>query len=533
MSRGRGEGRSRRLTLEELEERIAPAGGISAAVRGGSLFVTGDELGNDIEIDQDGLPADQYRITSGSDPTLINGEAGPLIFEGVFKDVKIKLGDGDDALVMDCDEIGRNLMVDGGNGNNTENINDLFGNLLQVGGNVRIMNGDGGNYIEMYADIDRTMSINNGDGDNEIRFQGGVGGNASINNGEGYHILNVSNCVFDRNVQIRNSGGDSSMGLDRVDVYGNLTIKNGSGRDFFSLSSSYTARNVNINNGHGVTAATWVSGSEIGGNVNVRNLSGTGSFTMQNSCVVGKVSLNNSNGSTHTLFQQSDVFSDFTIRGGNGSDYLWVSDGRVGRNVNVNFGDGGSDSTISLGTLGGLKVKAQSGSDLFTAEYSTVWGRTNINLGGDNDELRMDYSHVRTAIINVGSGDDLFTAVGSTVWGRTNMNLGAGNDELRIDDSYLGPAVINAGSGHDLIALETETPPGFTDSLRFSGPVKIIGGSGDDAFLLGVGGESGASAIFGGVLHVNGGGGVDTLDHIGNGNIYFGSVKVTGTETVV
>ena len=69
-----------RLRVERLEERIAPAGGITAVVKGGNLFITGDADDNDIVVDNAGLGAGEYRITSGLSPTQINGQAGPLVF---------------------------------------------------------------------------------------------------------------------------------------------------------------------------------------------------------------------------------------------------------------------------------------------------------------------------------------------------------------------------------------------------------------------------------------------------------------------
>ena len=56
--------------LEQLEERIAPAGGITAVVRGGNLMITGDDFDNDIVIEGTGF-AGAMRISSGPDATLI------------------------------------------------------------------------------------------------------------------------------------------------------------------------------------------------------------------------------------------------------------------------------------------------------------------------------------------------------------------------------------------------------------------------------------------------------------------------------
>ena len=66
--------------LEPLESRLLLAGNVTASVAGGSLFLTGDNLLNDIVVKTP--VAGQVRVESGASATTINGGAGPVTFNG-------------------------------------------------------------------------------------------------------------------------------------------------------------------------------------------------------------------------------------------------------------------------------------------------------------------------------------------------------------------------------------------------------------------------------------------------------------------
>src|SRR6478609_5229089 len=90
--------RKRQLGVERLESRIVLAGNVSATVRGGNLQLTGDTLGNEIAIEQSALKS--FTISSRDGITTINGQAGPLTFNGVKKNLSISLGRGDDVVEL-------------------------------------------------------------------------------------------------------------------------------------------------------------------------------------------------------------------------------------------------------------------------------------------------------------------------------------------------------------------------------------------------------------------------------------------------
>jgi VCBS repeat-containing protein len=89
---------SRRLRVEKLESRIVLDGNVQAAVRGKSLNIQGDGSDNEITIT---YGANVFTVASRDGSTTINGQAGPLNFTGVKKDLNIVMGNGADVVEFD------------------------------------------------------------------------------------------------------------------------------------------------------------------------------------------------------------------------------------------------------------------------------------------------------------------------------------------------------------------------------------------------------------------------------------------------
>src|SRR5262245_34760379 len=68
--------RSTRLCLEQLEDRVVPAGNVTVTLLGTQIIVTGDAAANGLEISPD-TPANQF-IFRGLDGTKINNSTTPL-----------------------------------------------------------------------------------------------------------------------------------------------------------------------------------------------------------------------------------------------------------------------------------------------------------------------------------------------------------------------------------------------------------------------------------------------------------------------
>ncbi len=337
-------------------------------------------------------------------------------------------------------------------------------------------------------------------GNTEIDLIVGVGGNASINNHEGEHVLDIDYSGISGNLRIKTRSGNTDAEIKNLWVGGNLTMKNGTGTDLLVLENTWVDGNTRINNGHGDTSTSLTDQNDLLGNVTIKNRSGNDQFLIDDSYIYGKFILNNGHGNSSTQIADSELgfldlgsrvkLSDVVIKSGDGLDDLVVDGSLVGHNLNVNFGSGGSSSLVTSSDLGGLKVRARNDADLFTMQHSVVWGKTNIHLGNDADEVL-------------------------------------------VDDSVLDVTIINVGDGDDFVKLDTDTSPGFETPLRFFGMVKLVGGNGDDNFVLGVQAEDGASVMVYDTLLVNGGADSDTLDYIGNGDVFFDSLRITGTETVI
>ena len=91
-----------------------PSGNVTAVVIGGTLFVTGDDAGNQLWIGGVG------KHTAGIIPldnTTINGVAGPAVIGGIQNGYVAALGGGDDVLVVSGDVAHGALLVDMGDGN--------------------------------------------------------------------------------------------------------------------------------------------------------------------------------------------------------------------------------------------------------------------------------------------------------------------------------------------------------------------------------------------------------------------------------
>src|SRR5262245_35623533 len=106
------------LGVEQLDERLVPAGNVVGVVENGNLILTGDGEDNAIEIRR-GINAIRILGLAG---TNVNGAPGQEDFVGVFKDVIINLKAGDDLVSLEgggggtAAVIARDLVITGGNG---------------------------------------------------------------------------------------------------------------------------------------------------------------------------------------------------------------------------------------------------------------------------------------------------------------------------------------------------------------------------------------------------------------------------------
>lgn len=130
--------------IERLEGRTLLSGNVTALMVDGNLAIEGDNVANDIIVDQVGLTTGQVRITSGANATAINGQANPVILEGLTGDVFASLHLGPDRLALHDLVIPGNLTVQTGLGADAVT---LF--TVTVDGNTSIRTGVRADSIEL------------------------------------------------------------------------------------------------------------------------------------------------------------------------------------------------------------------------------------------------------------------------------------------------------------------------------------------------------------------------------------------------
>ncbi|MHC4712529.1 MAG: hypothetical protein ACYTAN_04560 [Planctomycetota bacterium] len=516
---GKGRGKSKRrrererLRLEPLEERIAPAGGITAAVKWGNLVITGDADDNAIYVDNAGIGAGEYRITSGMDPTQINGQAGPLVFTGVTEDLRISMGDGDDTVEIDQCLLPGSLRLDGGDGNNEFYLggvgtpvsvtravsvrngdgNDTFEGRLVVASAVRIANGDGGSSVLIEGDIGRGLLLMNGDGTDALVFNGHSGGPVRIINGTGDSSSHLTG-VLDRGVIIRNGAGNDTVVID-ADVTGNATVDNGDGDSLAILLGHVT------------------------GSVTVRARTGDDSVVLQDLIVDNRVFISTGNGNTGGVALDTvSIAKGVTVRAGAANNTFIVDDSGVG-NMSVTHGDGAGVTDIEGSILGRVRLRHGTGdatvgivdTDMVSLLVTNRGGNTGVALGlvdvfgnvsirnlAGNDTLAINNTGIQGALtVSNGHGDSQTTIDDSMVFGRFFLRNLNGQDQLAINDADVFNSVTVAnGHGPTLISI-TRSELGY-DLTGRAYNVRIR--NGDENDLLNI-----SEGNFGGSLIVHNG----------------------------
>ncbi len=260
-----------RLGYEQLEERYALAGDVLAVVSGGNLSLTGDELANHVVIDQSGLAAGQYRVSSGSDPTTINGQAGPLLLSGVTGKVRLKMKGGNDSVEIRNVSAARDLRLDGGDGDNSFTIEqtDVGRNLkirnrdgsdqitlhdVSVAGKAEIRSGDGGSQVHVGAvTVGRNLKIKAGDGLDtvEVHDETAIGRDLIIKHGSGGSSTEISNSQVGGRLKVKAHCGEDQLRLVDAEVQGKSQVKLGAGNDLVSLQASHFGGQFQANGGSG------------------------------------------------------------------------------------------------------------------------------------------------------------------------------------------------------------------------------------------------------------------------------------------
>lgn len=204
----------RKARIESLEARQMLAGDVLVAVAGGNLVVTGDDLDNQIAIYSWAEPG-QFVVVglNGTNVSMANGNGSPpgegggeglvapenaVVVNGVRRGARIRMGDGDDLVVINDARFNGNVSIATGEGDDT----------VRIGVPVPGPNGPPiaeGDELPTEPDASPDVSVGN--------VSVGIRGSLRIRTGAGGDTVRVDNANIGRNLAVVTGGGDDSVSL--------------------------------------------------------------------------------------------------------------------------------------------------------------------------------------------------------------------------------------------------------------------------------------------------------------------------------
>ncbi len=446
------------------------AGDVKAAVKNGTLFVTGGASADEVTISTAGLMAHEVDVTPTTLGTTVNGAASLFHATGVKRDVRIDLRGGDDVVTLAA-ELPRDLDVELG------------------GGEDRVLG----------AVAARDCRVEFGAGKAHVFLNGStISRDLSLAVGRSWDEVKLQNSMIGRDVHLHFGPGQAGLRqttLDSVAVGRRLAITGGPDR-----------------------GAIDVVGSEIHGATSVRLGAGVGGFECLNSQLDGALRASAS-GTAAFLLTTTTVFDDVrvSVRGPSSSlslvgsaaarDLRFTAKGGVGTLL-VDATNVGRDLHARAAGLGAIDA---------TCSNSTMFRRTDLRGAGTPDRLlTVNSLFTSTTRIDFAGGDDV-VALGTTQFGdAVKVLLGAGDDRLFIDVSSFAPL-----QNCEFTSISVACGPGDD---RVDGAASVT--SLDAAFALGSGNNIAnlTGMTFGGALSVSAGSGDDAVDLTGS--------LISGTKTV-
>jgi len=233
---------SRRLIVENLENRRLLAGDVTVERSGPDLFVTGDSLSNTISIESDGNGG--VRVIGFNDasaqPTSVNGVPNGSYRSPSFSgSVFVNMNDGNDQVRLTRLQL-QTGVVNLGAGND-----ELIAGL-QTTTETRF-----GTTSPLRLTVYQDFNIIGGTGDDTVRLQSVyVAGSSVIDTGDQNDTITLLPGV---------DGPSLAQTAQRIDVGGTLTIVPGNGSDVVSAKAVITGANLVIDDATGPLTASLTS----------------------------------------------------------------------------------------------------------------------------------------------------------------------------------------------------------------------------------------------------------------------------------
>ena len=435
----------RKLRLESLERRAMLAGNIQASVIGSKLFLTGDNLDNNVAVVS--LGAGRYAVAGIG--TTVNGGPGVFVTPRPVAHLSANLQGGNDGLGLGNSavalfDLADQLFLDledqlGVDAATLQLLIDAATTVddFSLSGSLTVVGGAGDDVVAVIGNIGGSVVVSLGtasemganafgmDGQSLTGGRGTVGGSLSVV-GDGQ-----ADGVFIANTQVRGSvsaslgSGRNDFGLTSSSVAGGLSVVGGANNDFVSLDFSTISGHVGVVLGNGeVNSLTLGSGVTEDERLRVGSLSMTGG--LGNEQFLGAFTAQRS----------------VSIWTGAGRDLVTLAGQVTGPTMirgSLSVDTGTGDDVVSMqATIGqSMVLTLGQGNDQFEGLMLVVGFNATIDAGEGNDELLIAQSDFGQFLyVFLGAGDDALQLMESDARA-VYLFGGVGNDELDVDAETL------------------------------------------------------------------------------------------------
>lgn len=406
----------RNLRLESLERRELLAGNVQASVIGSKLFLTGDNLDNNIAVVA--LSGGRYAV-AGLD-TTVNGSDGVFVTPRPVAHLSANLNAGNDGLGLT---------------NNAQALFDLADALFidleaQLGVDAATLQLaiDAATSVDDFS-LSGSLTVAGGAGDDVVAVIGNIGGSVVVSLGtattmggnifgiDGQSLMGGTGMVGG-GISVVGDGQSDNVLVAAMKVRGSVSAALGAGDNNIAISGSMIDGGVSVTGGMDMDRS-FLNSSVVGGHVNIAPGQGDNLITVGG---IGETTV-----------------GSLTVSTGAGRDTAVVS-GKVRNGVSIWTGAGADSVTITQDSSG----------------PASIGGSLVIDTGMGNDSVTVQANVRHSLVIGLGDGNDNLEFLGTVVGFNATIDAGSGNDRLLIAQSNIGYFLyVFAGPGDDNVAIST------------------------------------------------------------------------------
>ena len=391
---------------EALENRIVMAGDVAGVVNNDNLKLTGDDLGNEILVQQ--VNATQFRVT-GLNGTTINGQA-----------------------VQDFNFNGNSLDIRLNGGNDLLEIDDFNGADLNVD-KLSIDLGEGNDI----ADLD-DFNVN---GTNTTNIKLGAG------NQNERDVLILQDANFGGNSKIQTGGGDDGVVLDDTNIAGNLEIDTAAGDDIVEISD-LKAENLKVKLGDGTIDRLDVFRCEFANKMSVDGGNGDDAVHMDKVKAV-EFTVDFRQGSSDLQVEDTDVSGRLQAKGGDGNNAVGMND-VTAIEARLDYGKGKTNiDVLGIGTPT-FSIKTGKLNDVVSVKNSVIVDFL-TNLGDGDDQFNFTNSLNLNSKFDLGQGNDKAVLDGVFSNGDLQVLGKNGDDDVKLKNVSFATALLDGGNDADTL----------------------------------------------------------------------------------